>query len=373
MAMNAKPKILIVDDRPENLVALETVLKDMDVELVKALSGNEALKATLHHNFALALLDIQMPEMDGYELAGILREEEKTSQLPFIFISAVYTDNLNVFKGYERGAFSFITKPFQPEILINKVRFFVEKHQHEIELFQLNKDLAVKNEELEYINKELESFSYSISHDLRAPLRALDGYSRILEEDYLQVLDEEGQRSLKSIQYNAKKMEMLVDDLLSFSKLGKQAVRKSHVNMDLIIESVLREINESMPHKAIIKKNPLLPSNADRSLIHQVWMNLISNAIKYSRKKEKPEVEIGSEKLGSEIVYYIKDNGAGFDMNYISKLFGVFQRLHGANEFEGTGIGLAIVQRIITKHNGKVWAEAKVNEGAAFYFSLPNE
>ena len=132
--MDTKPKILIVDDRPENLVALERVLKDLNVELIKATSGNEALKATLYHEFVLALLDIQMPEMDGYELAGILREEEKTSHLPFIFISAVYTDNLNVFKGYEKGAFSFITKPFQPEILVNKVKFFIEKHQQEMEL-----------------------------------------------------------------------------------------------------------------------------------------------------------------------------------------------------------------------------------------------
>ena len=146
--MDAKPKILIVDDKPENLVALRIVLKDLDIELVEATSGNEALKATLHHNFALALLDIQMPEMDGYELAGILREEEKTMHLPIIFISAVYTDNLNVFKGYEKGAFSFITKPFQPEILINKVKFFIDRHQQELALFELNERLGQKVKEI---------------------------------------------------------------------------------------------------------------------------------------------------------------------------------------------------------------------------------
>src|SRR3977135_3932720 len=161
--MDIKSKILIVDDKPENLVALRRVLKDLDIELVQATSGNDALKATLRNDFALALLDIQMPEMDGYELAGILREEEKTAHLPVIFISAVYTDNLNVFKGYERGAFSFITKPFQPEILINKVKFFIEKHQQEIALSGLNKELENKNRELVFINEELESFSYSVS------------------------------------------------------------------------------------------------------------------------------------------------------------------------------------------------------------------
>src|ERR1700749_4733270 len=155
--MENKPKILLVDDRVENLIALETVLQDMDVELVKAMNGNEALKQTLYHDFALALLDIQMPEMDGYELASILREEEKTARLPFIFISAVYTDNLNVFKGYEKGAFSFITKPFQPEILINKVQFFIDKHQQEISLHKLNESLVSKNAELENVNRELEA------------------------------------------------------------------------------------------------------------------------------------------------------------------------------------------------------------------------
>lgn len=371
--MNAKPKILIVDDRPENLVALETVLRDMNVELIKANSGNEALKATLYHDFALALLDVQMPEMDGYELASILREEEKTNRLPFIFISAVYTDNLNVFKGYEKGAFSFITKPFQPEILINKVKFFVEKHQQEIALFELNKDLEKKNEELKLINNELESFSYSVSHDLRTPLRALNGYSKMLEEDYQQLLDKEGKRLLGNIQSNAERMGMLVDDLLSFSKLGKKEVQKTNINMFDLVELVLKKIADSTPYRASVHINSVLPANADKSLLEQVWMNLISNAIKYSGKSQNPLVEIGSERSGNEICYYVKDNGAGFDMAYVDKLFRVFQRLHDESEFEGTGIGLAIVQRIIVKHGGKVRAESKVGKGATFYFTLPDQ
>jgi len=369
---NNKTKVLIVDDKPENLVALEVVLKDLDVDIIRATSGNEALKATLHNDFALALLDIQMPEMDGYELASILREEEKTSRLPFIFISAVYTSNLNVFKGYEQGAFSFITKPFQPEILINKVKFFIEKHQQEIALFQLNKNLEIKNEELEYSNRELESFSYSVSHDLRVPLRALGGYSRILEEDYGNILDDEGKRLLGNIHDNAKKMGLLVDSLLAFSKLGKKEVQKSLVNMNELVESVVNEMMISQPHRATIKIKTLLPANADKVLLQQVWINLVSNAIKYSEKTEKPEIEIGSSKSENEIAYYIKDNGTGFNMEYANKLFGVFQRLHSSKEFEGTGIGLATVQRIITRHGGKVWAEAKVGMGATFSFTLPD-
>jgi len=162
--MNSKPKILIVDDKPENLFALRTVLMSLDIELVEATSGNEALKATLHHDFALALLDIQMPEMDGYELASILREEDKTAHLPFIFISAVYTDNLNIFKGYEKGAFSFIAKPFQPEMLINKVKFFIDEHQQRIALFELNNELKNKNKALEVFADSVKLASqYSLS------------------------------------------------------------------------------------------------------------------------------------------------------------------------------------------------------------------
>lgn len=244
--MNSKPKILIVDDKVENLVALRIVLKDMDVELVEATSGNDALKATLRHDFVLALLDIQMPEMDGYELAGILREEEKTARLPFIFISAVYTDNLNVFKGYEKGAFSFITKPFQPEILLNKVKFFIEKHQQEIAVFELNEDLKS-------INKELEAFSYSVSHDLRAPLRAVNGYAEMLKEDYENVLDEDGKRIIQNINFYATKMGMLIDDLLAFSRLGRKELVKTQINMNTMIENILIEIEKQQSSQQILR------------------------------------------------------------------------------------------------------------------------
>ncbi|MBI2279170.1 MAG: response regulator [Bacteroidetes bacterium] len=361
--MNTKPKILIVDDKPENLKALRKVLKDLDIELVEATSGNDALKATLCHDFVLALLDIQMPGMDGYELAGILREEEKTAHLPFIFISAVYTDNLNVFKGYENGAFSFITKPFQPEILINKVKFFIDKHQQEVALYELN-------EELKNANKELDAFTYSVSHDLRAPLRAVNGYAEMLNEDYGTHLDDEGKRLIENINYYAKKMGALIDDLLAFSRLGRKEIQVSEIDMNEMVEGVLIEMNKSITHNAKIKIGKLHQVNADYGLLHQVMFNLISNAIKYSSKKEHPIIEISSNEKNGKIVFSIKDNGAGFNMKYADKLFGVFQRLHSQEEFEGTGVGLAIVQRVISKHKGNVWAEGNINEGATFNFSL---
>ncbi|MEP6594499.1 MAG: PAS domain S-box protein [Ginsengibacter sp.] len=236
---------------------------------------------------------------------------------------------------------------------------------------QLNAHLQTNVQQLEGTNKELESFSYSVSHDLRSPLRALSGYSRIIQEDYAGVLDDEGKRLLDNIQDNVEKMRTLIDDLLEFSKLGRKEIKRSKISMEEMVKSVLAEISKSNEHHAVLKINALLPADADNALLYQVWVNLISNAIKYSGKKENPEIEIGSSSAENEILYYIKDNGSGFDMKYAGNLFGVFQRLHKANEFQGTGIGLAIVHRIITKHGGRIWADAKPDQGATFYFTIP--
>jgi signal transduction histidine kinase len=370
--MEIKPKILIVDDKKENLIALRKVLQNLDIEIVEAASGNEALKATLHQNFALALLDIQMPDMDGYELAGILREEEKTARLPFIFISAVYTDNLNVFKGYEKGAFSFITKPFQPEILINKVNFFIDKHRQELDLIRLNLDLKNKNEELQQSNRELESFSYSVSHDLRAPIRAINGYSSILKEECSELMNTEAQELIVLIKQSAERMGLLIDQLLAFSRLGRSALTMSETDMNMVVDGAINEICRDHPqHREKITVDHLAVVNADATLFKQAWINLIENAIKYSSKKEHPEIRISCASDGNDVTFSISDNGAGFDMKYYHKLFNVFQRLHGEHEFAGTGVGLAIVHRIVTRHGGKVWADSKVDEGTTFSFSLP--
>lgn len=247
--------------------------------------------------------------------------------------------------------------------------------QAENEIRDLNRKLEKKviagTEQLIAANKELEAFSYSVSHDLRAPLRAIDGYTRMIEEDYGKLLDDEGKRLLETVQSNAKRMGVLIDDLLSFSRLGKKELLKTNVNMTANASAALTEINKTVDHRAAIMVEDLLPVLADYAMISQVFINLISNAIKYSKKKDKPVVRIHSERAKNEIIYSVSDNGAGFDMQYAGKLFGVFQRLHNMDDFEGTGVGLAIVHRIITKHGGRVWAEGKVGEGATFYFALP--
>lgn len=236
-------------------------------------------------------------------------------------------------------------------------------------------EILVLNEELEKRVKErteeMESFSYSVSHDLRAPLRAVNGYAKILEEDYSGTLDADGNRLLKEIQQNAKKMGQLIDDLLTFSRLGRKDVERADTDMTQLANLAIKEVNLGTSHNAEIKLCPLHPAKADSTLLQNVLINLIANAIKYSSKKQHPVIEIKSEKNAEEIIYSVKDNGVGFDMQYAGKLFGVFQRLHSADEFPGTGVGLAMASRIIAKHKGRIWAESKINQGATFYFSLP--
>lgn len=257
------------------------------------------------------------------------------------------------------------------EILSSIETIVLNGEKHAINIFFDISDRKKAEEQLESANKELEAFSYSVSHDLRAPLRAIDGFTKIIEEDYAKIFDNEGKRLLSTVQKNAQKMGNLIDDLLAFSRLGKKEIQKTSINMNELVKEVLVDFNKSVKHDAIVKIYDLHPVHADYALFRQVFTNLISNGIKYSSKTEKPVVEIKSEEIDGIIIYVVKDNGAGFDMNYVNKLFGVFQRLHRPEDFEGTGVGLAIVQRIINRHGGKVWAEGALNKGAAFYFSLP--
>ncbi len=231
-------------------------------------------------------------------------------------------------------------------------------------------------EALQATNAELESFSYSVSHDLRAPLRAIHGFARILLEDHHAKLDPEAQRLLGVIDQNTRRMGQLIDDLLAFSRLGRQGIAAAPVDMSELTHAVADEVRRAEGERKgslDIRIDALLPARGDRALLRQVVSNLLQNAAKFTRGREHARVEVGSHRNGREIVYHVKDNGAGFDPRYADKLFGVFQRLHGAHEFEGTGVGLAIVKRIVQRHGGRVWAEGKLSEGAAVYFALPTE
>jgi PAS domain S-box-containing protein len=236
----------------------------------------------------------------------------------------------------------------------------------------LEQSVIQRTEELEVANKELEAFTYSVSHDLRAPLRAVHGFSEILKEDYFKVLDDEGQRICSVISSSATQMSELIDDLLSFSRIGRSTVSATILNMEVIADTIAHElINQEQRKDIKYSIGKLNEVTGDPNLIKNVWYNLISNAIKYSSKQNYPEIFINSRKEGDYIIYSVKDNGVGFEMQYADKLFGVFQRLHSEYEFEGNGVGLAIVKRIINKHGGRIWAESEVGNGATFSFSLP--
>jgi light-regulated signal transduction histidine kinase (bacteriophytochrome) len=237
----------------------------------------------------------------------------------------------------------------------------------------LEQRITERTLQLELANKELESFSYSVSHDLRAPLRAINSFTQILIEECQEKLDDENKSILNEIVENSKRMNELIETLLEYSHSGKQNVLLVNVQMKELVDSVIKEQRQEQANRSVkINVNALENIAGDRNMLRQVFINLISNALKYSSKKETAVIEIGSYLENSQCIYYVKDNGAGFDMQYYDKLFGVFQRLHSNNEFEGTGVGLAIVHRVITKHGGKVWAQATEGEGACFYISLPS-
>lgn len=236
------------------------------------------------------------------------------------------------------------------------------------------RELSEANQSLQAVNRELESFSYSVSHDLRAPLRAIDGFSRMLLKDYADKLDDDGRRKLNVVRSNTQTMGQLIDDLLSFSRLGRKEMTKTSLDMEALVRDVWKDLTAvGLERQPTLVLNGLPSGIGDRTLIRQVILNLLSNAIKFSRSREDASIEVGAVRLADELAYFIKDNGVGFDMQYRGKLFGVFQRLHSQEEFEGTGVGLAIVERIIHRHGGKVWAEGKVDEGATFYFTLPGK
>ena len=235
-----------------------------------------------------------------------------------------------------------------------------------------NQTLLMRTKQIEATNSELESFSYSISHDLRIPLRAIAGYARMVQEDYGSELDREGARLLEVICSNAKRMGLLIDDLLTFSKMGRQGVSAATLDMNAMVGFAMDELHrKDGESRATLSVGTLPAAWGDRALLYQVWMNLLSNAFKYSQTRADPQIKIEGRIEGGEIIYSVSDNGVGFDMQYYHKLFGVFQRLHAADEFPGTGVGLAIVQRIVTRHGGRVWAEAEVGRGAQFFFALP--
>ena len=257
-------------------------------------------------------------------------------------------------------------------LIVVMVALLSERIERVRSLRKLNNELSKQAEKLADANEELEAFAYSVSHDLRVPLRAIDGFSRIMVEDYENELDEEGIRLLNIIRDNTKKMGQLIDDILLLSRAGRQEMNLAKMDMNALVQGVYNDFSNQIDDRNVNFSVDELPQTyGDRALIYQVYTNLIGNSIKFTSHKNPAEITVGYEEDPENYIFFVSDNGAGFDMKYINKLFGLFQRLHSPEEFDGTGVGLSIVQRIVKRHDGKVWGEGEVDKGATIYFTLP--
>ena len=395
-------KILLVDDQADNLLSAEAVLEGLGEEIIKAQSGAEALRYLLDNDVAVILLDIMMPDMDGFECASLIRQRERSKLTPIIFLTALGRGQEHVLQGYSLGAVDYIVKPFIPEVLRSKVSVFVElnrqaellqkqaallesrnvelqqailiQKQADHEIQALNDHLERRIAELAEVNKELEAFSYSVSHDLRGPLSRISGFSKALVDFHGNSLNDEGHLYLKRIGDSATRACELVDDLLNFSRITRVELRREIVDLSDIVRSVAAEL-ENRDHTRGVEFTiaDQIRVSADPGLVKAVVLNLMENAWKFTNRQAKAHIEFGVERRQEGPVYFVRDNGAGFDMSDAHRLFTPFQRLHAVSEFPGTGIGLAIVDRVVRRHGGRAWAEGERGRGAVFYFTLQPE
>ena len=309
----------------------------------------------------------QMPVMDGFETAHLIREREKSANTPIIFLTASYPDASQAFKGYSVGAVDYLHKPIIPQILISKVGVFVELARKNAQLRRLNEALDAQAAQLATANRELESFSSSVSHDLRAPLRGITGFSQLLLENHAQKLDEGGKAYLKRIQQAGHRMGELIDDLLQLARVTRTELTRERVDLGKLAREVAAELSLEEPARKVeFHAADGLFADADARLLRGALENLLGNAWKFTQKVPVAKIDFGADADG----FFLRDNGAGFDPGQKELLFEPFQRLHTASEFPGTGIGLAIVQRIISRHGGRIWAQSRVGEGAVFHFNL---
>ncbi len=405
-----QPKILIVDDREDNLLSMETILEPEGYKTVRATSGTNALKILLNEfDFALILMDVKMPNLNGFETASLIYQREKLRHIPIIFITANNYGEENVFKGYKAGAVDYVYKPVNPDLLKAKVSVFIdlykkthqlmaqeqrliainrsleneirEKKISEEKILDLNKKLIENITRLESANQELDRFAFMASHDLQEPLRKIRLFSDRLFFKYNDKLDEEAITFINRIQQSGMRMENLIKDILTFSKLSIEKDPFVETDLSSILDEVLIEMNDEVQRKSAsinIGPMPTLPVNP--GLMRPLFYNLINNSLKYCKKDVPPLIRIRSEYNKDRLLkdsnfcrIIIEDNGIGFDQQYAEQIFGMFKRLHRHNEFEGTGIGLALCKKIVEEHRGHITALSRENEGATFIISLPTE
>lgn len=398
-------QILVAEDSLTQAERLKYCLATRGYAVTVAKDGSEALAAAVKSKPTLVITDIVMPGMDGFTLCREIKSRPGLRDVPVILLTSLSKPQ-DVLRGLECGANHFVRKPYEETYLRSRVNHILatkelrktEPAQAGVELsfdgqkyvitaereqildllistyegaIQINEELERKQGELEAVNKELEAFSSSVSHDLRSPLGRITGYAGLLLHSHAAQLEPEAQQFLRSISNAAVNMAKLIEDLLNMAHLGQQPVALQRTDLNVVVESILKELQQDVACRQIEWQIGKLPTvECDPGLMGSVFANLLSNAIKYTRRRERAIIQVDHLTAGGEPVIFVRDNGAGFDPRYIHKLFKAFQRLHRADEFEGTGVGLATVQRVIQKHGGRLWAEGEVDKGATFYFTL---
>jgi signal transduction histidine kinase len=369
--MNSDVRLLIVDDEEALMTALCRTLELEGYSTVGFTSARKALEHLSQSTFDVLLTDLMMAEMDGISLLRSARDIDR--DLAGVVMTGHGTIDTAV-KALQSGALDYVLKPFRLDNLLAVLTRAVTIRRLQIENRQLQVRVEERTRELEQSNADLESFSYSVSHDLRAPLRAIEGFCGMFMQDYGAQVPADGRDMLASVCAGTARMHRLIDDLLHLARFSRQPLETHTVGMTDLVRRVAASLIEQKRERDVQLRIDELPNcKADGSLLEHVFTNLLSNAIKFTGQRNPAQIEVGAFKDASGQVYYVRDNGVGFDMKYSDKLFGVFQRLHSQADFAGTGIGLSIVHRIIRRHGGRAWAESAPQKGATFYFSLPVE
>ncbi len=361
-------RLLIVDDEVPQMKALCSTLELEGYVTTGFSSPKQALAALKPDSYELLLTDLMMPEMDGIELLAAAREIDPN------LISIVMTGHATIdtaVSAMQSGAMDYIQKPFRLNAVIPVLRRALAMRTLRIQNAELERGLRERTQELEVANADLESFSYSVSHDLRAPVRVVQSSIEMYMAEFGGSVPEGGRDLLKFASDGAKRMGELIEDLLKFSRFSRAPLVKGRVDIRAMVERVVADLRGLEPQRNVdVRIGDLPPCQADASLLEQVVVNLLSNAFKFTRGREQPLIQVGTTAENGRTLYFVQDNGAGFDPQYAYKLFGVFQRLHSLSEFEGTGVGLSLVKRIVERHGGQITAEGRPDEGAKFSFSI---